>query len=68
MGGIQSANIFEVKPDASEQPGYAEQTNAERAKVQLATMRQCGGRSSASPATAACRPARLPEAGVLIQR
>lgn len=34
MGGIQSANIFEVKPDASEQPGYAEQTNAERAKVQ----------------------------------
>jgi len=33
-GGIQSANIFEVKPDASEAPGYAAQTNAERAKVQ----------------------------------
>ena len=34
LGNIQSANIFEVKPDANELPGYAEQTNAERAKVQ----------------------------------
>ena len=33
-GGIQSANIFEVKPDASADPNYAKQTNAERAKVQ----------------------------------
>ncbi len=33
-GGIQSQNIFEVKPDASADPGYATQTNAERAKVQ----------------------------------
>jgi formate dehydrogenase subunit gamma len=33
-GGIQSQNIFEVKPDASAEPGYAGQTNAERAKVQ----------------------------------
>lgn len=33
-GGIQSANIFEVKPEASDDPGYATQTNAERAKVQ----------------------------------
>lgn len=33
-GGIKSQNIFEVKPDASADPGYAEQTNAERAKVQ----------------------------------
>lgn len=33
-GGIQSQNIFEVKPDASAVPGYAEQTNGERAKVQ----------------------------------
>lgn len=33
-GGIQSQNIFEVKPDASAAPGYAEQTNGERAKVQ----------------------------------
>ncbi|MBX9612937.1 MAG: formate dehydrogenase subunit gamma [Burkholderiales bacterium] len=33
-GGIQSQNIFEVKPDASADPKYAGQTNAERAKVQ----------------------------------
>jgi formate dehydrogenase subunit gamma len=33
-GGIQSQNIFEVKPDASADPGYAEQTNAQRAAVQ----------------------------------
>jgi formate dehydrogenase subunit gamma len=33
-GGIQGQNIFDVKPDASDQPGYAKQSNAERAKVQ----------------------------------
>ncbi|MFY3386072.1 formate dehydrogenase subunit gamma [Paracidovorax sp. MALMAid1276] len=33
-GGIQSQNIFQVKPDASADPQYAQQTNAERAKVQ----------------------------------
>lgn len=33
-GGIQSQNIFEVKPDASSDPNYAKQTNAERAQVQ----------------------------------
>ena len=33
-GGIQSQNIFEVKPDASADPKYLEQTNGERAKVQ----------------------------------
>lgn len=33
-GGVQGQNIFEVKPEASEEPGYATQTNAERAKVQ----------------------------------
>ncbi len=33
-GGIKSANIFEVKPEASADPNYANQTNAERAKVQ----------------------------------
>jgi formate dehydrogenase subunit gamma len=34
QGGIQSQNIFDVKPDASDEPGYATQTNAERAQVQ----------------------------------
>lgn len=32
--GIQSVNIMDVKPDASAEPGYAAQTNAERARVQ----------------------------------
>lgn len=32
--GIQGQNIFDVKPDASDEPGYANQTNAERAQVQ----------------------------------
>ncbi|MEY4419676.1 MAG: hypothetical protein RLZZ498_272 [Pseudomonadota bacterium] len=31
---VKSVNIQDVKPDASDAPGYAEQTNAERAKVQ----------------------------------
>lgn len=33
-GGIQGQNIFEVKPEASADPNYAQQTNGERAKVQ----------------------------------
>ena len=32
--GIQSVNIMDVKPDASAEPGYAAQSNAERARVQ----------------------------------
>lgn len=34
VGAVKSQNIFDVKPDASEEPGYAQQTNGERAKVQ----------------------------------
>ena len=67
-GGIQSQNIFEVKPDASADPKYAEQTNGERMKVQPGNnapmWRQVGqgvtGYSSL-PKTQA------PEAGNLIQ-
>ena len=67
-GGIQSQNIFEVKPDASADPQYAGQTNGERAKVQPGNnapmWRQVGqgvtGYSSL-PKTQA------PEAGNLIQ-
>lgn len=33
-GGIQSQSIFEVKPDASSDPNYPKQSNAERNKVQ----------------------------------
>jgi formate dehydrogenase subunit gamma len=67
-GGIQSANIFEVKPDADADPNYAKQTNAERAKVQPGNnapiWRQVGtgvtGYSSLPKSEA-------PEAGNLIQ-
>jgi len=67
-GGIRSQNIFEVKPDASADPGYAEQSNGERARVQPGNnapmWRQVGqgvtGYSSL-PVTQA------PEAGNLIQ-
>ncbi len=66
--GVQSANIFEVKPDASLDAGYATQSNGERAKVQPGNnapmWRQVGagaeGYSSLPKSTA-------PEAGVLIQ-
>lgn len=67
-GAIKSQNIFEVKPDASHEPGYATQTNGERAKVQPGNnapmWRQVGagvtGYSSLPKSEA-------PEAGNLIQ-
>lgn len=67
-GSIQSQNIFQVKPDASEEPGYAQQSNGERAKVQPGNnapmWRQVGegvtGYSSLPKSQA-------PEAGNLIQ-
>ena len=67
-GGIQGQNIFDVRPDASEDPGYAKQTNGERAKVQPGNnapmWRQVGngvtGYSSLPTSQA-------PEAGNLIQ-
>lgn len=67
-GGIQSQNILDLKPDASADPGYATQTNGERAKVQPGNnapmWRQVGtgvtGYSSLPKAQA-------PEAGNLIQ-
>ena len=65
---VQSQNIMDVKPEASAAPGYAEQTNAERAKVQPGNnapmWRQVGSGVtgySSLPVTQA------PEAGNLIQ-
>jgi formate dehydrogenase subunit gamma len=68
-GGIQGQNIFEVKPDASSEPGYDKQTNGERARVQPGNnapmWRQVGqgvtGFSSLPKSEA-------PEAGNLIQQ
>jgi formate dehydrogenase subunit gamma len=34
VAGVQSVNIQDVKPDASQDPNYAKQTNAERGQVQ----------------------------------
>ena len=65
---VQSVNIQDVRPDASDDPNYAQQNNAERGKVQPGNnapmWRQVGagveGFSSLPKSTA-------PEAGVLIQ-
>ena len=67
-GGIQSQNIFDVKPDASDQPGYAKQSNAERAVVQpgnnAPVWRQVGeGKDGYS----SLPKSQAPEAGNLIQ-
>ena len=67
-GGIQSANIFDVKPEASEQPGYASQNNGERAKVQPGNnapmWRQVG---SGVTGFSSLPVSQAPEAGNLIQ-
>ena len=65
---VQSANIMDFKPDASQAPGYAEQTNGERAKVQPgnnAPMWRDVGKGVAGYSSLPVRQA--PEAGVLIQ-
>jgi formate dehydrogenase subunit gamma len=68
VGGIQSANIFEIAPDASSDANYANQTNAQRKQVQPgnnAPMWRDVGKGvtgySSLPVTQA------PEAGNLIQ-
>jgi formate dehydrogenase subunit gamma len=72
QGGIQGQNIFdvkpEVKPDASSDPKYMEQSNAERGKVQPgnnAPMWRAVG-SGAEGFTSLPR-SQAPEAGVLVQ-
>lgn len=65
---VQSANIMDVKPDAAQQPGYAEQSNGERAKVQPgnnAPMWRDVGKGVAGYSSLPVSQA--PEAGVLIQ-
>lgn len=77
QGGIRSQNIFdvkpeakaEVKPDASSEPGYLEQSNAERNRVQPGNnapvwRRAVGGMDGFS----SLPTSEAPEAGVLIQR
>lgn len=68
VASVQSQNIMDVKPDASATPGYAQQSNGERGRVQPGNnapmWRQVGGGVtgfSSLPVTQA------PEAGNLIQ-
>ncbi len=67
-GGIQSANIMDIKPEASLEPGYAKQSNAERGKVQPGNnapmWRQVG--AGAEGFTSYPKDS-APEAGILIQ-
>lgn len=68
VGGIQSQNIFEVKPDASALPGYAEQTNAQRAKVQPGNNSPMWRKVSQGVTGYSSLPrSQAPEAGNLIQ-
>ena len=68
-GGIRSANILEVKPDASADPAYPSQTNGERAKVQPGNnaplWRQVG---AGAEGYSSLPKSQAPEAGNLIQR
>jgi len=66
--GVQSANIFEIAPDASADPNYARQSAGERARVQpgnsAPTWRQVG--TGVTGFTSLPR-SEAPEAGNLIQ-
>ena len=65
---VQSANIMDVKPEASQAAGYAEQNNGERAKVQPgnnAPMWRDVGKGANGYSSLPVSQA--PEAGVLIQ-
>ncbi|MDR3453553.1 MAG: formate dehydrogenase subunit gamma [Rhodoferax sp.] len=68
LGGVQSANIFEVKPDASADPDYAKQTNAERARVQPGNNAPMWRQVAAGvTGTSSLPKSEAPEAGNLIQ-
>jgi formate dehydrogenase subunit gamma len=66
--GVQSANIFQIGPDAESDPNYAKQTNGERAKVQpgnnAPVWRQVGGGVTGF---SSLPKSEAPEAGNLIQ-
>ncbi|MFD0667768.1 formate dehydrogenase subunit gamma [Ramlibacter sp. MAHUQ-53] len=68
MPGIQGQNIMDVKPEASQDPNYLKQSNAERARVQPgnnAPMWRAVG--SGVEGYTSLPKADAPEAGVLIQ-
>ena len=66
--GVQSQNIFTVKPDASSEPGYDKQSNAERAKVQPGNNAPVWRAVGAGITGSSSLPkSEAPEAGNLIQ-
>ena len=64
-GDIKSQNILDVKPDASDEPGYATQSNAERAQVQPGNNAPMWRQVGAGVTGYSSLP--TPEAGNLIQ-
>jgi formate dehydrogenase subunit gamma len=65
---VQSVNIQDVKPDASDAPGYDAQTNAERSKVQPGNNAPVWRAVGAGAEGYTSLPkSEAPEAGVLIQ-
>ena len=67
-GGIKSQNILDVKPDASNEPGYATQSNGERAKVQPGNNAPMWRQVGAGVTGYSSLPvSQAPEAGNLIQ-
>ncbi|MBI2772011.1 MAG: formate dehydrogenase subunit gamma [Burkholderiales bacterium] len=72
QGGIQGQNIFdvkpEVKPDASSDPKYLEQTNAQRNKVQPGNNAPMWrGVAGGMEGVTSLPKSQAPEAGILIQ-
>jgi formate dehydrogenase subunit gamma len=68
MAGIQSQNIADVKPDASQDPAYAIQSNGERSKVQPGNNAPVWREVNSGKAGFSSLPVtQAPEAGVLIQ-
>ena len=68
MPGIQSQNIADVKPEGSQDPAYATQTNGERSKVQPGNNAPVWREVNSGKAGFSSLPVtQAPEAGVLIQ-
>ena len=67
-GAVKSQNIMDVKPDASSEPNYAQQTNAERAQVQPGNNAPMWRQVGAGVTGYSSLPkSQAPEAGNLIQ-
>lgn len=68
MAGIQSANIFQIAPDAASDPNYARQDNGERARVQPGNNAPMWrGVGSGVTGYSSLPKSQAPEAGNLIQ-